>query len=186
MRNMISLLDIVNFFENNIYNKVFCYTLSNGNTIRVAIYKEQICHLLGIQYVFPKDKHYLGAKGYNLIKEEKLTIDLLKKQNRKKYNYIKERLMYFNKLYEVLTQGQLIKFYPERVYPYTKIEADFVVIKNGEKHIYHLFLRQEQIDNDLYTAISFIVKNNNDKIAKQFIDKQEYKRIDKIEVVSNN
>ena len=182
MSQKLSLLDIVSTFEEKIQNKMFCYTLSNSQTIRIAIYQEQICHLLGIQYVFGHDKRYLGAKGYQSIKSENITIDSLKKHNLKQYNYIKERLLYFDKLYEILTKGQLIKFYNEKAFPYTKIEADFIVIKNGQKHIYHLFLRQEKPNDNLYSAISFIVKSIDEKYPKQYIDHQEYKKIEKIEI----
>lgn len=75
MNQKLSLLDIVSTFEEKIQNKMFCYTLSNSQTIRIAIYQEQICHLLGIQYVFGHDKRYLGAKGYQSIKSENITID---------------------------------------------------------------------------------------------------------------
>lgn len=183
MQQKLSLQDIISKYEENIQNKVFCYSLANGQTIRIAIYQEQICHLLGLQYVYEHDKHYLGEKGYQLISSGEITIESLKKHNQKQFNYIKERLLYFDRLYDILTTGNLIKFYPERAFPPTRIEADFIVYKNGQKHIYHLFLRQETIDDNLYSAISFIVKSVNDKYPKQYLERQEYKKIEKITII---
>ena len=40
MSQKLSLLDIISTFEEKIQNKMFCYTLSNGQTIRIAIYQE--------------------------------------------------------------------------------------------------------------------------------------------------
>lgn len=183
MKKEISLFDIISSYENNIQDRIFCYKLSNGQTIRIAIFQEQICHLLGLQYVYNNDKHYLGEKGFQKIKSGIITIEALKAHNLKKFNYIKERLLFFDKLYEILINGQLIKFYPERTFPNTKIEADFLIYENGKQHIYHLFLRQEMIDDNLYSAVSFVVKSVNDKYPKQYLQQQEYKKIEEITII---
>ena len=184
MNKKITLKEILEIYKDLFQNKTFEYTLTNGQTLKIKIYKEQICHLLGIQHIYDNDKHYLGKKGYELIEDEKMTVETLKKHNLTQFNFIKERLIYFNEIYEILTKGELIKFFKDRTYPKSNIRADFILYKDGEQKIFHLFLCEEYKSN--YAPISFVVKSKNEVYSKQYIQNQEYKKIEKIRIYDSS
>ena len=73
--------------------------------------------------------------------------------------------------------GQLIRFYQNRTYPSTNIQADFIIFQKETAHIVHLFLRKEQKNKDVYAPVSFVIKSIDDKTPEQFIKNQEYKQI---------
>ena len=87
---------------------------------------------------------------------------------KKKFNYIKDRLIHFFELDDLLNNGQLIRFYPDRAYPDTQINSRISDIKkNNRSYILHLFLRKELSSerNDLFAPVSFIIKSEKDKTA---------------------
>ena len=173
----VNLQDLLKDYEINLRDKVFEYELANGQIIQVSFYREELCHLLGIQYVFEKNRRYLGIEGFEKLKNGDITTEKLKKHNKVKYEFIKERLSNFEKITPLMNDGQLIKFYQDKVYPPTTIQADFIIFQKETAHILHLFLRKEQTDKNIYAPISFVVKSIDDKTPNQFIKSQEYKQI---------
>lgn len=173
----IDLLKILGTYEKNLCDKVFHYRVSNNMELDISFYREQFCHLLGIQHVYDYDKRYLGAAGYKKIVENQITVAALKKHNLKEYEKIKERLVYFDEIYDLMLNGTLISFNIEDVSPRTIIKADFVIYKEHEAHYLHLFLRKENLKSNIYAPISYGVKSFNDKSPKQYIQNQKYKKI---------
>lgn len=133
--------------------------------------------------MYGKDKRYLGANGYRSVVDEKITIDSLIKHNKKGFNYIKKRLAFFDKIYELLTTGKVVKFYADRVKPRTTIVADFLVQDGRKEVVLHLFMRRE--NGSQFSPISFIVKSQNDKYPNQYIVGQETKAITKFSIIEN-
>lgn len=173
----VDLQDLLKDYENNLCDRIFEYELSNSQIVQISFYREQLCHLLGIQYVFGHNRHFLGSEGFGKIKNGKLTTEKLKKHNKAKYEFIKERLYNFKEIKQLMENGQLIKFYCDRARPTTKIQADFIIFQEENAHIIHLFLRKEQKDKNVYAPVSFVIKSIDDKNANQFIANQEYKQI---------
>ncbi len=182
----VDLKELLSEYEKNLCDKTFRYELANGTVIDVVFYQEQFCHLLGIQHIFNEKKYdYIGKKGYEKIKNDDLTVKSLKSHNKNKFYSIKERLRNFDKLYQLILDGDLIKFYSDRTRPPTTISADFVIYHEETEHILHLFLRKESANSNIFAPVSFVIKSHNDKTPKQFINFQEYKKIVKREVISN-
>lgn len=181
----IDLQKLLSEYENNLCNKLFKYELSNNRTVEVVFYKEQFCHLLGLQYIYNSDKHYLGASGYDKVKNGAVTVDSLITHNKKQYNYIKDRLYYFNEIPELMYNGQLIRFYQDRANPKTQISAEYLITKDNKTYTLHLFLRKENSSesNNQYAPISFVIKSENDSTRKQYINRQEFKKIVKKTVI---
>lgn len=175
----IDLQELLNEYENNLCNKLFKYELTNKSIVEVVFYKEQFCHLLGLQYIYNNDKHYLGSSGYSKVKDGTLTTDSLIAHNLKQFNYIKNRLCYFGEIAELMYNGQLIRFYQDRTNPKTQISAEYLIIKDNKAYTLHLFLRKERAlgSNNQYAPISFVIKSENDSTRKQYIDRQEFKAI---------
>ena len=97
----IVLLDLLQSYEKELCNKIFSFKLSNGQIIKLRFFKEQLCHLLGIQHIYENDRKYLGAKGYDKILSEEITVSALKKHNKSEYAKIKERLEHFDEIPEL-------------------------------------------------------------------------------------
>ena len=184
----INLKLLLENYSNNLCNKIFKYTVLNrtknkDDNVIIRFYNENLCHLLGLQHVYDKSTKYLGESGYNLIKEEKLTVNSLKQHNAKGYNYIKIKLKHFDEIYDIMTNGVLIRFKPELVYPRTIITADFLLIKDNATYILHLFLRKEYENSDNYAPVSFVVHTDKDDHYRQYINHPEYKRITSFEEI---
>ena len=58
----ISLQEIQKFYAEKLENRIFQYTLRGGQVIELAFYKENLCHLLGIQHVISGNKEYFIRK----------------------------------------------------------------------------------------------------------------------------
>lgn len=177
------LKELLEYYEQNLCHKIFKYELNNKINIEVSFYIEGLCHLLGIQHIYGNDKRYLGRRGYNLIKTEKLKRANLKKHNDAEYKKIKLKLQHFDEIEELLCSGTFLKFYQERVKPRTKIRADFLIYRDKKEYLLHLFLVKENNRTDEYTPISFIVKSVKDDNKEQYIKNQEYKKITAFEII---
>ena len=150
----------------------------------MSFYEEQFCHLIGLQYVYNHDQHFLGAAGFRKIQNGDITTETVAAHNKKQYHYIKDRLTYFPELPDLMQNGQLIRFYPDRTNPETKITAEYLIKREHKTYILHLFLRKETTSkqSDLYAPVSFIVKSEKDKHKAQYYDGQEYKKVIKKEI----
>lgn len=175
--------EILKVYETELCNRIFKYQLNNVIDIELVFYVENFCHLLGLQHIYKRNKKYLGLKGYDKIKSSQLKRSNLKKHNKVEYNRIKIKLDHFDEISKMMREGEFIKFYQYRTKPVSTIVADFVIYQDNKEYILHLFLRQERMESNQYSPVSFIVKSGNDKNKKQYIDGQEYKKITNFEIV---
>ena len=178
----LNLKSILQNYEQVLCGKTFFYELNNKWEVNLVFHKEDFCHLIGLQHVYGKDKRYLGANGYRSIIGEKITIDSLVKHNKKGFNYIKKRLEFFDKIYELLTTGNIVKFYADRVKPRTTIVADFLVQHGRKEVLVYLFMRRE--NGSQFSPVSFIVKSQKDTYPNQYVAGQENKVITKFLISS--
>ncbi len=78
------LLDI---YEKELCNHIFKYQLNYKIDIEIAFYKENLCHLLGLQHIYGKNRKYLGINGYDKIKKNQLKrSDLFLRQENSRTN----------------------------------------------------------------------------------------------------
>jgi len=181
----LDLKSILENYEQALCDKTFCYELNDKWKVNLAFYREDFCHLAGLQHVYKKSKRYLGANGYRLIVEGKVTINALKAHNEKGFNYIKGKLGFFDSIYELLINGKAIKFYADRANPRTIISADFIIYHENKEVLLHLFMRRENEKSNQYAPTSFIVKSPNDPNYHQYIKGQENKTITKFTIVES-
>lgn len=172
-------------YEKELCDKLFRYRLSGNRIVEIIFYREQFCHLIGLQYIYDRNKNYLGKSGYDKIKRAEITIDSLIAHNKQKYGYIKSRIEHFHEIKDLMCSGQFIRFYQDRANPKTQIEAEYLIIKGNKTYILHLFLRKETISDssNQYAPVSFVVKSEKDKIRRQYIDRQEFKEILSKEII---
>ena len=108
------LNELLDIYEIELCNRIFKYQLKNKIDIEIVFYKENFCHLLGLQHVYKKNKKYLGINGYNKIKNGQLKRSDLKKHNKAEYNKLEIRLDHFDEISNMLRNGHFIKFYQYR------------------------------------------------------------------------
>lgn len=107
--------EILKVYEIELCNRIFKYQLNGKINIEIIFYKENFCHLLGLQHIYGKNKKYLGANGYHKIKNGKLKRGSLKKHNKAEYNRIEMKLNCFCEIASMLRRGEFIKFYRKRL-----------------------------------------------------------------------
>ena len=170
-----SLKTILSHYEETLCDKLFSYELNHKWQANLVFYREDFCHLVGLHHVYGRDKRYLGINGYRRVVSGEITVESIKKHNMKSYGFIKDRLLYFDCIHELLTGGTIYRFYADRVKPHTVIVADMVMRHDGRGMLLHLFLRKENDLANQYAPVSFIVKSPKDKNQNQFIAGQEAK-----------
>ena len=77
--------------------RMFKYKLNGKIDVAIIFYRENLCHLLGLQHIYGKNKEYLGINGYNKIKNGQLIKNNLKKHNKAEYNRIEIKLDYLTR-----------------------------------------------------------------------------------------
>ena len=181
----LNLKSILNDYKEKLCNKIFRYELNGKLFVNVRFYVESFCHLAGLHYVYENDKRYLGAKGYTLITDRKITINCLKKHNEKGFNFIKSKLENFGNIYELLINGKMTSFDVRRMADYTEIIANLVIYRNNKELLLHLFLRKERNGSDEYTPVSFIIERGTEKKDSRYVARQKYITITKFELIEN-
>lgn len=174
MQEIINLKGLLNIYTNTVCDKIFEFTLPKNKKIKLAFYRESMCHLMGLQYIFDNDKHYLGASGYSKIVTEEITVKSLKKHNKAGFNYIKNRLIYFDEIIDIVTNGEIF-LYSKYDCPDSKINANIVLHKyvnqpDEELVIYELNLFMIKEGNEeLYVPISFFPQFPSDRSFGKYI-----------------
>jgi len=180
----LNLKAILQEYEQTLCNRIFHYELSGTLKLDLVFYTENFCHLMGFHHVFLKDKRYLGASGYKMVNDEKLTVESLKLHNEKGFNFIKNKMENFSNIYKLLTKGKITGFDTNKVIGDTIISASLVIYHKNKEVLLHLFLRKERNDSNQYAPVSFIVKSLKDKNYNQFIARQRHIAITKFEIVN--
>lgn len=150
----VNLKCLLQNYRDNLCNRIFVFVLSENEEFKIRFFDESACHLIGIQHVFGNDKWYLGARGCRKIDNESININRLKLHNKKGFNFIKERLEHFDEIIDILKNGELFRYMPEKVNGGTLIRAEFLMNKNNQSYILHLFLTKEK-NTDIYTPICY-------------------------------
>ena len=52
MQEIINLKGLLNIYTNTVCDKIFEFTLPKNKKIKLAFYRESMCHLMGLQYIF--------------------------------------------------------------------------------------------------------------------------------------
>ena len=123
---MLTLKELQDYYSSTLCDRYFAYHLATGETIKVYFYRESFCHLLGIQHI-TKERPFLGLKGYRRIQSEKITLKTLKTMDKRQYGYIRNRIRFLDHMDALLMNGNLYRFYPDRVTPSTKIHASILL-----------------------------------------------------------
>lgn len=175
--NLIEFLD----FYNKISQYKYSYTLEDERKINLSFQENNFPHLVGL-HKFKKIMTYeKQADIIRAIRNNEINIEILKFNENKKLEAIKDRLGYFPCLNFLLENADtVIEFDATKCIP-TTLKATFLL--STQKIRVAVFLAVRKIKDDVYDCVpvSFIV----DRVNKYQIDKQEkfkiinYKKIEK-------
>ncbi|MFF3925489.1 PBECR4 domain-containing protein [Paenibacillus lactis] len=119
--DQISLELLRQYYERNLEPNIFIFELDNGIIVNLDFNKEHLCHLLGIEKMargavkYKERYNYFGIAGYNNIRNGIITIQHLKDLNKGRFNFIKDKLIFFYLLpYIVDSPRNIIGFRYER------------------------------------------------------------------------
>ncbi|MGN0006348.1 MAG: PBECR4 domain-containing protein [Candidatus Gastranaerophilaceae bacterium] len=151
--NEISLKLLADYYEKYLVPYEFEYILNGAECINLRFKLENFCHLLGIESVVkynvsPKTLfNYRGLKGWKNVKEEKINFQHLKNINKKRFNNVKAKYVYFYVLPKLLQKPMAV--YYNNAANSSNIECKILLYHKNEnnKVIVHLGL---DIDNDNY------------------------------------
>ena len=165
----ISLQEIQQFYIDNLENRIFRYKLRGGQVIDLAFHKENLCHLLGIQHIFPKNKEFVGIRGYKKIQDGTLTIATMRKYNATQYRQMRNRIEKFMEVAHLLVSGSIYKFY---------------FMRQKESNIRADFIDGYRIDRDAEEQLEMLVMKEKDDHDKYIRDK-EYKEVEAFQIITS-
>ena len=181
---MTDLQTILNYYEQNLCDREFHYTLTNCLVLKIIFYREAFCHLLGIQHI-TDNRRYIGRSGYEQIKSGKLTARRLRNINRIGFSNAKPRMEHFMHIGHLMEHGDVFRFYPERSES-TRIRASFLIHEENHGLYLHLFLARESLKTNIYAPMSYIVLTERDDNPRLYTTGQEYKKVLTREILTKN
>lgn len=163
----VSLQTIQIFYEEHLCNRLFVFQTDSKDhpTIKIRFEEDNLCHLLGFQYILRPLKDgtkYTGQPGYNLIKDGTVTFEYIKSTNNKRFKGQQDRMLYFPFVYQIVSNPTAITFNkPE-------IQLDVEIIFYNQVHNVYLHLGLgKQVDTDYYYPKSFFPRKKDDYISNQ-------------------
>jgi len=166
----IDLKTLIEYFEGNICNHQYTYTLEDGRSIVLDFKVDQLPHLLGLHYIKPSLK---GQDAINEIKGGRFDLKNARKSHKEAFKmYIKERIEYFPCLEEILNNTSFIEYNPLKTRPFSKIEANYMLY--SEKINTWVLLGIKEVEKDFIRCVpvTFVVDRE-----RKFVNNQEMKKV---------
>lgn len=172
------------FYEIFLNPFIYQYTLvdleGKRRTIELRFDYKNFCHLLGIESIvkqavsFKNLYQYRGINGWDNIKNKVITIPILKNINRRKFNNVKAKYVYFYLLPCLISKPLAIKYDKDMVVAYTAIECEILFYSQieGDNAVIHLGL-EKKADDSYYIARTFFVEKVNKVEDDIYVNKQE-------------
>ncbi len=164
--DQLSLKLLQEYYDHYLYPNKYRFELENSNVMELVFDKENLCHLLGIETIvkraIPESQHanYKGIKGYHNITNETITLEILKRIDKKMFNSGKDKFIFFFWLHKLVQAPNLLLEY--QATSSTRIICDFMLYDTGIDVIAHLGLVKRE---EYYYPRSFFIErislNNN-------------------------
>ena len=178
--NDISLDVLREYYEIFLYPFIYTYTITKGDKseeIEVRFNRSNFCHLIGIESIAKRTvKHnqlhnYRGLNGWNNIKNGSMDIKHLKQLNRRQFQNIKAKYVYFYLIPTLLEKPLAVNYDKNKVMPPTNIDCELLFYSIYDNAVIHLGL-EKKTGKNYYIPKTFFVE----KIGKHgdiYIDNQE-------------
>ncbi|MCU5096132.1 PBECR4 domain-containing protein [Bacillus wiedmannii] len=168
----LSLLTIQQFYKEHLCGRRFIYSTDDPHrpTIRLRFKEEELCHLLGFQHIFEKQRFgstYIGESGYNLMRSGELTFDFIKETNEEGLKQYENRMLFFPFVHQILKNPDSVIFDPKCVPFKTKLQADLIFYNEQNRRYLHLFLDHYKKRPGNYFPRSFFDRRDNKLLVGQ-------------------
>lgn len=180
--NDITLEVLREFYEMFLYPFVYTYTITQNNESREIAVKFNIrnfCHLLGIESIAKRavkftDLHnYRGEDGWNNIKNGVIDLKHLKQLNKKQFQSVKAKYVYFYLIPSLLESPLAVNYDKSKVMPPTKIDCEILFYSTYDNAVIHLGLEKDT-QEDCYIPRTFFVEKLGKAGGKDiYTDNQE-------------
>ena len=180
--NDITLNVLREFYEIFLYPFIYTYTITRNDetrTIALRFNTRNFCHLLGIEKIAKGavkycDLHnYRGEEGWDNIKNGAIDIKYLKTLNKKKFQSVKAKYVYFYLIPSLLESPLAVNYDKSKVMPPTNIDCELLFYSEYDNAVIHLGLEKED-EEDFYFPRTFFVEKLSKPDGKDiYIDNQE-------------
>lgn len=162
----VSLKMLLEYYDHYLLNNTYEYHLQNGHVITVPFLEKDLCHLLGIKKLVEGSIHpskydnYSGYKGYQNIKNGTIDIKELKKLGRKRFNFSKDKWVFFfmvNRMAEAPHNNIFIEYVPKNG---SKVAVKFLVYDICENAVGHLAINFDE-DKQVWFPQSYMTERIN-------------------------
>lgn len=164
-----SLIDLLNFYKDNLSGKTYIFTCEDNLTITLKFNPDNFCHLLFGTVFDNEKKFYAGITGYQRISNEITKIENLPKYLKKKVSNRGASLILLNKL---LNKPKLILFNQHLVQNTkikeleTSIKAKYLLyFQTTDGTNLHLFINS--YSKNVFVPISFFPNSTDNYIKNQ-------------------
>lgn len=191
--NDISLVLLCEYYEVFLNPFIYQYEVEFANhtkrTLKLKFDIENFCHLLGLESVAKNSVksserfRYRGKIGWENVKSGNIDIKHLKQLNKKCFQSVKAKQVYFYLLPQLLSNPLAVNYDRLKVYPPTKIECKLLLYNAHENVSVHLGIEETENEGEFIPRTFFVEKISGDVNKDIYINHQEavsIKLIDKI------
>lgn len=180
--NDITLEVLREFYE--IFLSPFIYTYKierydKSREISLRFNTRNFCHLLGIESIAKRAvkntelHNYRGDEGWNNIKNQSIDFKHLKQLNKKQFQNIKAKYVYFYLIPNLLESPLAVNYDKNKVKPPTNIECELLFYSKYDNAVIHLGLEKDCFEEYYIPRTFFIEKLKNVGDKDIYIDNQE-------------
>ncbi|MBS5909585.1 MAG: PBECR4 domain-containing protein [Paenibacillus macerans] len=170
----ISLELLRQYYERYLEPYTYIFELDNGVIIKLDFRKEHLCHLLGIEKMakgavrYHDRFKYCGLEGYKNIQKRDITIKHLKSLNKGRFNFIKDKLVFFYLLpYIVHSPEILLDFVTGE--DNSLIEAKLLAYMATEEAYVHVGIDEDESTKRFFPRTYLIERINETSDGTKFI-----------------
>lgn len=172
--NDISLIVLKRYYSMYLVPFIFTYNIIKPSgvrsTIKLKFDEKSFCHLLGLETIakgsvkYKEISEYRGHKGWNNIENGEIDFKRLKDLNKKKFQSVKAKFVYFYLLPDLIEQPMAVLFDNKRVNPRVKIESEILFYNKYENAVIHLGIDKNEKDDLYYPRTFFVEKLGKDNV----------------------
>lgn len=181
--NDIDLKILADYYELYLHPFIYQYSIKTNagrKEIELRFNYENFCHLLGLETVAKdstpyKNLHnFRGLDGWDNVNRSIIDIAYLKRLNKRKFQNIKAKLVYFYLLPELLANPLAVNFNNMNVKPPTRIDCEIMFyskVKN-DNAIIHLGIKKDE-SLGYFIPKTFFVEKVSEKRDDVYLARQE-------------
>jgi len=171
--NDISLNILQDYYKMYLMPFIYNYEVQDGTakqTVELMFDKENFCHLLGIESIVKNNvrmnelQNYKGLRGWQNIEDEAIDFSSLKSINKKKFQSVKAKYVFFYAIPNILESPIAVRFNPEDVDPPVRIQSEILFYNKIDNAVVHLGIDRENGERWYYPRTFFVEKLKDDNI----------------------